>query len=73
MSDTLEFRPVNGALGIARVLAHRFGLGFVWDGKDGVEQVLRENIPERPVQLTPRAVLESSGLVKRPKKKWGRK
>lgn len=72
------FTPLKGALSVARVLAHRCGLGQLWEGQDGIEGVLADKlkelgVPHAPVPLTGpegmtvRQFAEQGGFIKKRK------
>ena len=72
----VSFTPMQGALGVGRWLAERFGLGAMWAGDDGFEGVLKQKlselgVPQNPIELsgpralTPRQMAEQSGFIKK--------
>lgn len=76
MAAPVTFTPMKGALSLGRLLAHRLGLGGLWEGEDGFEGVIRQKlgelgVPKKPLPLmgpeglTPRQMAEQAGFIKR--------
>lgn len=76
----VDFRPMQGLLGIGKACAAVLGLDHLWAGEDGFEGVCRQKlmelgVPDKPVPLsgpqavTPRQMAEASGFIKRSRKR----
>jgi len=76
----LEFRPMRGTLSLLERGAEALGLEHLWAGPDGIGAVATEalkdlGVPERSIALTgadgiltPRAIAENVGLIKKRRK-----